>query len=135
MSDDHAHTHEHPHTHSHSHGHDHGHEHDGGHDHDHGHSHDHDHTHSHEHTHEGDHDHSHVSEHGQGGGDAARLKALLKYMVDHNREHAAELGDVAHNLCHAGQHESADLIEAAVRDFGKVNDQLARALDLVKDGK
>jgi molecular chaperone GrpE (heat shock protein) len=129
MSDDHAHTHEHTHTHSHSHGHDHGHEHGHGHDHDHEHSHEHDHTHSHEHTHEGDHDHSHDD------GGLTKLKALLKYMVDHNREHAAELGDVAHNLYHTGQRESAELIEEAVKDFGKVNDQLARALDLVKDGK
>jgi hypothetical protein len=56
-------------------------------------------------------------------------------MVDHNREHAAELGDLAHNLYHTGRQESADLIQEAVKDFGKVNDQLARALDLVKDGK
>jgi hypothetical protein len=56
-------------------------------------------------------------------------------MVDHNREHAAELGDLAHNLCHAEQHESAAIIQEAVKDFKKVNDQLARALDLVKDGK
>ncbi|MDR0710222.1 MAG: hypothetical protein LBF77_09170, partial [Spirochaetaceae bacterium] len=79
--------------------------------------------------------HDHVHEGEKGGGNTARLTALLQYMVGHNREHAAELGDLAHNLYHTGQHESAELIEAAVKDFGKVNDQLARALDLVKDGK
>jgi hypothetical protein len=56
-------------------------------------------------------------------------------MVDHNRDHAAELGDLAHNLYHSGQRESADLIQEAVKDFGKANDQLERALDLVKEGK
>jgi molecular chaperone GrpE (heat shock protein) len=115
MPDDHAH--EHTHTHSH------------GHDHDHEHSHEHEHSHSHEHTHEGDHAHSH------GGGDVDKLKGLLKYMVDHNRDHAAELDDLAHKLYHTGRQESADLIQEAVRDFGKVNDQLAKALDLVGDGK
>jgi hypothetical protein len=64
-----------------------------------------------------------------------KLKVLLKYMVDHNREHAAELGDLAHKLYHGGQRESADLIGEAVKDFEKANDQLARALELVKDGK
>jgi ABC-type Zn2+ transport system substrate-binding protein/surface adhesin len=109
---------------------DHAHEHSGpGHEH----SHEHTHTHSHEHTHEGEHAHSHSHDHGHG--DVAKLKALLKYMVDHNREHATELGDLAHSLFHTGQHESADLIQEAVKDFGRVNDQLARALDLVKDGK
>jgi UDP-N-acetylglucosamine 2-epimerase len=56
-------------------------------------------------------------------------------MIDHNRDHAAELGDLAHNLYHTGQHESSDMIQEAVKDFEKVNDQLAKALDLVKDGK
>jgi DNA-binding protein H-NS len=56
-------------------------------------------------------------------------------MTDHNREHAAELGELAHSLRHTGQSESADLIQEAVKDFGKVNDQLAKALELVKDGK
>jgi hypothetical protein len=42
---------------------------------------------------------------------------------------------VAHKLSHAGQRESAELIGEAVKGFEKANDQLARALDLVKDGK
>jgi hypothetical protein len=135
MSDDHAHgpghEHSHEHTHAHSHGHDHSHEHSHDHAHEHEHSHEHTHSHSHEHTHEGDHAH----ERAPGGGDLAKLTALLKYMLDHNREHAAELEDVAHNLSHAGRRESADLIGEAVKDFGRANDRLARALDLLKDEK
>ncbi|GHV25719.1 hypothetical protein AGMMS4952_04210 [Spirochaetia bacterium] len=56
-------------------------------------------------------------------------------MLDHNREHAGELGDLAHNLYHAGQHESADIINNAVKDFETGSDKLAKALELVKDGK
>jgi hypothetical protein len=56
-------------------------------------------------------------------------------MLDHNREHAVELGDLAHNLYHADQHESADIIHEAVKDFETGSDKLAKALDLVKDGK
>jgi hypothetical protein len=110
MSDDHAHGPGHEHFHEHN---------SGAHGHDHGHEHDHSHEHGHDH----------------GPGDVNKLKTLLDYMVRHNREHAAELGDLAHNLYHTGQHESADLIHEAVKDFDKVNDQLAKALELVKDGK
>jgi ABC-type Zn2+ transport system substrate-binding protein/surface adhesin len=92
-----------------------------------------DHAHEHSHTHEHGHDHGHSHEHG--GGDVTKLKALLQYMVDHNRDHAAELGELAHKLRHTGQNESADRIQEAVKDFDKVNDQLSKALDLVKDGK
>jgi hypothetical protein len=56
-------------------------------------------------------------------------------MLDHNREHAAELGDLAHNLYHAGQQESADIIHEAVKDFETGSDKLAKALELVKEGK
>ncbi|WP_148257237.1 hypothetical protein [Treponema primitia] len=60
---------------------------------------------------------------------------MLKYMLDHNREHADELGDLAHNLYHAGQTESADSIHEAVKDFQKGNEKLDKALALIKDGK
>jgi galactokinase/mevalonate kinase-like predicted kinase len=63
-----------------------------------------------------------------------KLKTLLKYMVDHNREHAAELGDLAHNLYHAGQHTSADVINDAVKDFETGTEKLVKALDLIKEG-
>ena len=56
-------------------------------------------------------------------------------MLDHNREHTVELGDLTHNLYHAGQHESADIIHEAVKDFDAGNEKLAKALELVKEGK
>ncbi|MDR2738367.1 MAG: hypothetical protein LBB68_00820 [Treponema sp.] len=93
------------HEHCHEHGHDHPHEHGGGHDHVHNHS-----------------------------GDLNKLTALLKYMADHNREHAGELCDLAHNLYHAGQHKSADVINDAVKEFEKGAEKLVEALDLIKDG-
>ncbi|MFP3041013.1 hypothetical protein LQZ19_04220 [Treponema primitia] len=88
--------------------------------------HEHEHTHSHEHVHE----HSHGNT-----GDLNKLKTLLQYMLDHNREHASELGDLAHNLYHADQKESADVINDAVKDFEKGTEKLVKALGLIKDGK
>jgi hypothetical protein len=56
-------------------------------------------------------------------------------MLDHNREHTDELGDLAHNLSHAGQGGAADSIHEAVKDFQNGNEKLAKALALIKDGK
>ena len=56
------------------------HEHDHDHDHDHVHPHDHEHTHSHDH---------HSPE---------EALALLTYMLGHNRHHAEELHELAHDV-------------------------------------
>jgi hypothetical protein len=56
-------------------------------------------------------------------------------MLEHNREHADELGDLAHNLYHAGQHESADVINEAVKDFESGNEKLTKGLGFIKEGK
>ena len=78
---------------------------DGDHGHTHGHTHEHTHkdgcthTHAHEHAHghEEEHDHTHSHENCEGcggcGGErpANEQEAILAYMLDHNKHHAAEL--------------------------------------------
>lgn len=116
-------------------------------EHGHGHSHHtHEHTHadgqvhSHEHCHteghEGEHTHSH--EHcgtcagGCGQKPANEQEALLTYMLDHNKHHAAELLEVARQLRADGKEEVAAQIDKAVENFDKGNLYLSVALSLVK---
>jgi hypothetical protein len=89
--------------------------------------HDHGHSHSHEHCH---HDHAH-----EPAPDLNRAAALLDYMTDHNRQHAAEVGDLAHQLYHAGKENAAKLLEDAVEDFEAGSEKLAEALALIKGDK
>ncbi len=133
---------------------------DGEHGHSHGscgcageHSHEHTHTHTHPHTHEGEHAHEHAHEHGcghehshdhghgeqgcegcQGGCQkpANEQEAVLAYMLDHNRHHAAELLEIAKQFKTTGQEEAAVQIEKAVEDFEKGNMRLSVALSLVR---
>ena len=72
------------------------------------------------------HDHDHAHTHGHG--DASQAEALLIYMLDHNRHHAQELHDLAHQL----EGEAADLVHAAVHDFEHGNEKLQRALTILK---
>ncbi|MCI8417211.1 MAG: cobalt transporter [Lachnospiraceae bacterium] len=119
------------------------------------HSHEHTHTHTHPHVHEGDHthdhdqdhahDHSHAQEHGHSHGaqgcsgceggcqrPANEQEAILAYMLDHNKHHAAELLEIAKQFHKAGRDEAAVQIEKAVEDFEKGNMRLSIALSLVK---
>lgn len=130
---------------------------DGEHGHSHGscgcageHSHEHTHTHTHPHTHEHEHDHgcghTHGHSHphgeqgcggcqgGQGGCQkpASEQEAILAYMLDHNRHHAAELLETAKQFKAAGKEEAAVQIEKAVEDFEKGNMRLSVALSLVR---
>lgn len=75
--------------------------------------------------HSHDHDHEHCS---VCGGTSAETVALLTYMLDHNRHHADELHDLAHEL----DGEARELVHAAVIDIESSNDKLARALKLIK---
>ena len=76
--------------------------------------------HDHEHN---DHDHHHD----QGGG-VERSTALLAYMVGHNRSHAEELHELAHQL----DGDVADLIHDAVGFFEQGNAKLDEALAMLK---
>lgn len=121
----HAHSHEHTHTHSHEHTHTHSHEHE------HTPGHEQDHHHDHAHCHEESHDHEHC-----GGCQAQKpaneQEAILAYMLDHNKHHAAELLEIAKQFKEAGKEEAAVQIEKAVENFDKGNLYLSVALSLVK---
>lgn len=101
----------------------------------HGHCHGHDHEHTHEHTR----DHSHGQEHCGGCESGCAQKkpgseqeALLSYMLDHNKHHAAELADVAKKFRETGKEDVAVQIEKAIENFDKGNLYLSLALSLVK---
>lgn len=116
----HEHVHEHTHTHTHA---------DGT---------THTHGHSHVHTHEHGHPHEHFGEHGEHDhphGDAStseRTIVLLGYMLDHNREHAAEIHEMAHQLEGEGRTEEARLLHLGVASFNEGNDRLEEALSLLQ---
>ena len=99
-------------------------------EHGHCHGHEHDHEHCHEHTH----DHSHEGC-GCGCGDhkpGLEQEALLSYMLDHNKHHAAELAEVAKKFRETGKEDVAVQIEKAIENFDKGNLYLSLALSLVQ---
>jgi hypothetical protein len=55
-------------------------------------------------------------------------------MLEHNREHAGELGSLARGLRHAGLEGAADVLDAGVKDFDRGNEKLAQALGLIGGG-
>jgi len=123
--------HSHEHTHEYIHSHDHAHEH--GHENEHTHEHEeqecccgHDHGHAHSHEHD---EHCGCCGHGH---PANEQEALLAYMLDHNKHHAAELLEIAKQLKAAGKAEASVQIEKAVENFDKGNLYLSLALSLVK---
>ena len=59
-------------------------------------------------------------------------EALLSYMLDHNKHHAAELADVAKKFRETGKEDVAVQIEKAIENFDKGNLYLSLALSLVK---
>lgn len=117
---------------------------DGDHGHTHGHTHEHTHkdgcthTHAHEHAHGHEEDHDHTHEHcgscGGCGGErpANEQEAILAYMLDHNKHHAAELQEIAKQFRTDGKEEAASQIEKAVECFEKGNLYLSVALSSVK---
>lgn len=121
---EHAHGHNHEHTHEYTHTHENNHEP----------GHENVHTHTHEHH---EHSHSHGSCEGCGGCQqqdrpANEQEAILAYMLEHNKHHAAELLEVAKQIRAAGKDEAAMQIEKAVENFDKGNLYLSVALSLVK---
>ena len=57
---------------------------------------------------------------------------LMSYMLDHNRSHEGELGDIAAALKAQGKGDAAALLEEAVHYFGHCNEKLEAALKNVK---
>lgn len=84
-----------------------------------------------------DHSHGHSHEHGSGenGNSPAdapkRDLALLKYMLEHNKQHAHELSDTGARLAEAGFEHAADMIADAVSYFNHANDSLEIAVGLL----
>ena len=83
-------------------------------------------THTHSHTHDHDHCHQHDHEHVHHSPEEAL--ALLAYMVQHNRHHAEELHELAHDV----DGEAQQLLHDAVVDFTLGNEKLEEALRILK---
>jgi len=99
--------------------------------HDNNHDHDHDQGHDHGHDHEHDHEHSRATGSGNAAGASAKDLALLKYMLDHNKQHARELSETGGRLASAGFSDAADRITDAVHYFDHANESLEKAIDIV----
>ncbi len=89
-------------------------------------SHTHEHTHADGHTHTHTHSHEHVSDSVQL--DAAKRKAMLTYLLEHNRHHAQEI----HDLAHGCDEEAAALLHEASVLIDQGNDKIEAALALMK---
>ena len=98
------------------------------------------HGHAHGHAHEHTHNHDIVPSEYCGGCESgcagkkpgSEQEALLSYMLDHNKHHAAELADVAKKFRETGKEDVAVQIEKAIENFDKGNLYLSLALSLVK---
>lgn len=80
--------------------------------------------------HDGHHHHHHEHAHGLETGEQA--KALLTYMLEHNKHHAEELHEMSHNLEHLNKSEASNLLDAAVDHFRAGNEMLEAALESLK---
>jgi len=97
----------------------------------HGHSHEHSHTHEHGHAHEHDHDHDHGDICAETSGASPKDLALLKYMLEHNKQHARELSEAGARLAAVGLPHAAVMINDAVHYFDHANEKLELAVDLI----
>ena len=98
------------------------------------HEHEHTHTHSHggvEHnhtqSHAPSHDHGEAHDHAHGAAAGAEDIAVLRYMLDHNVHHCAELKELAEKLSGEAQHQLLHAIE----DFEASNGHLAQLVELL----
>jgi hypothetical protein len=71
----------------------------------------------HKHTHKHDHDHPHEHEGETSGGEVLKLKAMLGYMLEHNRAHTDELRELADRLRVIGLEDVADMTKASSDDM------------------
>ena len=85
------------------------------------------HDHSHEHEHEHKHEHSH--------GVSSTDLALLKYMLEHNKQHASELSDIGARISDSGVKGAAKFIDEAVHYFDHANESLEKAVGLIEGGE
>ena len=78
-----------------------------------------------------EHSHDHAHEH-HGFESTEQAVALMTYMLEHNRHHAEELHDLAHNLSHMGSENAAELLHKALVQYNAGNNALEAALDALK---
>ncbi|MDR2570432.1 MAG: hypothetical protein LBD23_09070 [Oscillospiraceae bacterium] len=90
----------------------------------------HSHTHSHDHSH--DNGHSHDQE--KTSGISPKDIALLKYMLEHNKQHADELSATGSKIEATGMTDAANKIKAAVSHFSHANDELEKAIGIIEEG-
>ena len=83
------------------------------------------------------HEYEHTSEPGTDGRGAAPLTAgtermLLLYMLEHNREHTAEIRTLAGKLRAAGNTEAAERLETGAAQYDAGDAFLAEALEILE---
>ncbi len=61
--------------------------------------------------------------------------ALMTFMLDHNEHHAEELHELSHKLEATGRVEAAVLTGKALDKYRAGNEELAAALQFLKEGK
>jgi hypothetical protein len=99
-----------------------------------------DHIHDHDHDQKNDynHDHCHAKKSEDNTGKTpsqkttsgkAKEKQILAYMLEHNKQHAKELIDIAVKLENKGANDTAAIIRNSVYDYETGNDKLAAALE------
>jgi hypothetical protein len=84
------------------------------------------------------HEHGNGEEHAHGGAaregmDKDKLKAVLSYMRDHNKEHAQELRHLLGAIEDLGADEVTDLIENGVHSIESAAEQLGLAVELLEE--
>ena len=77
-----------------------------------------------------EHEHGHPHHHGPAASPEETL-ALLNYMLGHNRRHAEELHELAHNVA---DDAARDLLHEAVDALTESNLRLEQALALLREG-
>jgi len=75
-----------------------------------------------------EHKHGHVSGHGAPASPADKERMLLTYMLEHNREHTAELRALAEKLRARGDASAAEKMEDAAARYDAGDALLAEAL-------
>ena len=91
------------------------------------------HAHTHPHTH-GEETHTHAHEHG-GFESPEQARALMSYMLEHNRHHADELHEVCHKLEDMGKTAAAASLGAALEAYTHGNEHLEEALKAMQEAE
>ncbi len=64
-----------------------------------------------------------------------KLRVLLDYWIEHNKEHGEEFREWAEKARGLGETAVHDELMEAYREIGKVNSLLLKALDRLKEGE